>query len=78
MEAIRDQWLRPLVDRIEELSRENGRLEQERDTLRAELDLLRLAREDAPVAHESGLQSGDVAREASESLIDRIRRLLGR
>jgi hypothetical protein len=33
MEAIRDQWLQPLVDRIEELSRENGRLEQERDTL---------------------------------------------
>src|SRR5215207_3376049 len=38
MEAIRDQWLRPLVDRIEELNRVNGRLEQERDALRAELD----------------------------------------
>ncbi len=52
MEAIRDQWLRPLVDRIEELSRENGRLEHERNALRLELDRLRVAREDAPVTHE--------------------------
>jgi len=41
MGAIRDEWLRPLVDRIEELSRENGRLEQERDSLRSELDRVR-------------------------------------
>ena len=55
LEAIRDQWLRPLVDRIEELSRENGRLEaernqaaQERDALRVEFDRLQFTREDAP------------------------------
>ena len=41
MEAIRDEWLRPLINRIEELSRENGRLEQERDSLRLELDQMR-------------------------------------
>jgi excisionase family DNA binding protein len=41
MEAIRDEWLRPLIDRIEELSRETGRLEQERDDLRRELAELR-------------------------------------
>jgi hypothetical protein len=39
------EWLRPLFDRIEELSRENGRLEAERDQVRAELTA---AREDAP------------------------------
>ena len=61
MEAIRDQWLMPLVDRIGALERENGRLEnerdqvaRERDALRAELDATRetspaLPREDAPV-----------------------------
>ncbi len=55
LEAIRDQWLRPLVDRIEELSRENGRLEAERDqaaqeqeALRVDFDRLQLAHEDAP------------------------------
>jgi excisionase family DNA binding protein len=60
MEAIRDQWLMPLVDRIGTLERENGRLENERDQvtrerdgLRAELDAARetspaLPREDAP------------------------------
>jgi len=41
LEAIRDQWLRPLVDRVEELSRENGRLEAERDQATRERDDLR-------------------------------------
>ncbi len=45
LEAIRDEWLRPLVDRIGELEREAGQLqervrgvERERDTFRAERD----------------------------------------
>ncbi len=33
LEAIRDEWLRPLVDRIGELEREAGRLQAERDGL---------------------------------------------
>ncbi len=33
LEAIRDEWLRPLVDRIGELEREAGRLQAERDAL---------------------------------------------
>ena len=48
LEAIRDQWIRPFVDRIGELERENGRLEErimgterERNELRAEVELLR-------------------------------------
>ena len=78
MEAIRDQWLRPLVDRIEELSRENGRLEQERDSLRVELDQMRVALVDAPHdAHTSPVRD-DPPAEASEGLIDRLRRLFGR
>jgi hypothetical protein len=40
MEAIRDQWLLPLVDRIGALERENGRLEQERDQVTRERDAL--------------------------------------
>jgi excisionase family DNA binding protein len=61
MEAIRDQWLMPLVDRIGALERENGRLEQERDQVTRERDALRAelagvmkdlsARETAPASH---------------------------
>ena len=37
LEAIRDQWLAPLVARIEALSHDNGRLQAERDALAAEV-----------------------------------------
>ncbi|MDP9355693.1 MAG: hypothetical protein M3R02_10520 [Chloroflexota bacterium] len=37
LEAIRDEWLRPLVDRIGELEREAGRLQAERDALAAQV-----------------------------------------
>ena len=40
LEAIRDEWLQPLVTRIEELSRENGRLQAERDQAARERDAL--------------------------------------
>jgi len=63
LEAIRDEFITPLVARIEELSRETGRLaeaerwesnrallaEQERDELRAEVELLREIRQTANV-----------------------------
>jgi len=45
LEAIRDEWLRPLVERIGALERENGRLEAERDHATAERDRLRADRE---------------------------------
>ncbi len=38
LEAIRDEWLRPLVDRIGELEREAGRLQAEREAARRERD----------------------------------------
>jgi hypothetical protein len=60
MQAIRDQWLRPLVDRLEEQSRENGRLEQDRNTLRAGLDRVR--------ADETMLQEAPAASGGSATL----------
>jgi hypothetical protein len=48
LEAVRDEWLRPFVDQVADLSRQLGRVEQERDQLRAEVDRLRAA-QDAPV-----------------------------
>ncbi len=63
LEAIRDEWLRPLVDRIGELEREAGQLQErvhgvererkafqvERDAALAEVERLRAA-QDAPSA----------------------------
>jgi len=84
MEAIRDQWLRPLVDRIEELSREKGRLEaerdqvaQERDALRAELSAAK-ATQTMPQEHVGAAERDDQPMRASGVLRDRLRRLIGR
>ncbi len=48
LEAIRDEWLAPLVDRIQSQAERIGRLEAERDALTAEVERLRAAH-DAPV-----------------------------
>lgn len=60
LEAIRDEWLRPLVERNEELARENGRLqerivgvERERDALASEIERLRAAPHASPAASAS-------------------------
>ncbi len=45
LEAIRDQWLQPLVDRIGTLEREAGRLQAERDVALAEVERLKAAAE---------------------------------
>jgi hypothetical protein len=42
LEAIRDEWLRPLLERNEALAERAGRLEAERDAAIAERDALRV------------------------------------
>ena len=44
LEAIRDEWLRPMMERNEELARQLGRVEQERDQLRVEVERLQVER----------------------------------
>ncbi len=52
LEAIRDEWLRPLMERNEDLARENGRLQAERDALAAEVERLKAAQDAAHAAPE--------------------------
>jgi hypothetical protein len=66
LQAIRDEWLRPFVERIEELSRENGRLETERDALRTELAELQAA-QNLSRTHEKAAQRDVAAADASEA-----------
>ena len=40
LDAVRDEWLQPLVDQLRALERDYGRVEQERDQLWAELERL--------------------------------------
>ncbi len=49
LEAIRDEWLAPLVDRIQSQAERIGRLEAERDALTAEVERLKAA-QNAPQA----------------------------
>ena len=49
LEAVRDEWLQPLVDQLRGLERQVGRLEAERDAALAEVERLRaLAAGEAP------------------------------
>ncbi len=49
LEAVRDEWLAPLVDRIQSQAERIGRLEAERNALAAEVERLKAA-QDAPQA----------------------------
>ena len=60
LEAIRDQWLAPLVERIGELEREAGRLTAERDALERERDQLRQQLEDRALAPGSDSPASDL------------------
>ncbi len=76
LEAIRDEWLRPIMERTEELARENGRLqervvgvERERNALAAEVERLKAAQDASVAASEPqhGAQSVDTAPDTSPS-----------
>jgi len=49
LEAIRDEWLQPLVNQLREAERSIGRLEQERDQFRGEIERLHAERNAPPV-----------------------------
>jgi DNA-binding transcriptional MerR regulator len=81
LEAIRDEWLQPLVDQLKEAERTIGRLEAERDQATQERDALRAeltAAQTMPQERAVATERGDQAVRASETLIDRLRRLVGR
>ena len=48
LDAVRDEWLQPLVDQLRALERDYGRVEQERDQLRAEVERLTTATTSGP------------------------------
>ena len=70
LEAIRDEWLAPLVDRIGNLERENGRLEAERDELRR--------RAEAAEAEQDALRSQTAPQPPGEAPKSRVGRCPGR
>ncbi len=80
LEAIRDEWLRPLMERNESLARENGRLQAERDAALAEVERLKAAQDAAVAAPEPqhGAQPANVTNDAPSSWwASWWRRLLG-
>jgi hypothetical protein len=74
LEEIRDEWLQPLIDQLREAERTIGRLEAERDALRAELTVAQTMPQEHTVA-----TVRDVAgARASEGLVAWVRRRLPR
>jgi DNA-binding transcriptional MerR regulator len=74
LEAIRDEWLQPLIDQLREAERTIGRLEAERDALRSELT----AAQTMPQERAASPRSDENPTVVSDSLISRLRRLIGR
>src|SRR3954470_19061750 len=75
LEAIRDEWLQPLVDQLGQAQRTIGRLEaerdqvtQERDALRTELEQLRIVPQDFKTGSPWGDASATTSQDLSTSL----------
>nr|MDP9469515.1 hypothetical protein [Chloroflexota bacterium] len=75
LEAIRDEWLRPIMERNEELARENGRLqervvgvERERDAALAEIERLKAAH-DTPQAAPEPQHGAELAETTSDASV---------
>ncbi len=85
LEAIRDEWLAPLVARNEELARNLGRAEAERDAAQRERDELhrRIAeleaqrRDDAAVSRRDAPETAEGADAVPSGLRAWLRRLWG-
>ena len=77
LDEVRDQWLQPLIDQLREAERTIGRLEAERDQLRAELTTAQATVESAPTSDIEAPVGGESGTPVSDSLLDRLRRLLG-
>ncbi len=67
LEAVRDEWLQPLVDQLRSAERTIGRLEAERDALAVEVERLKAAQDPAVAAPEPqhGAQSATMTNDAS-------------
>jgi hypothetical protein len=74
LEEIRDDWLQPLIDQLREAERTIGHLEAERDQLRAELT----AAQTMPQERAAATERDENPSVVSETLINRLRRLVGR
>ncbi len=68
LEAVRDEWLQPLVDQLRSAERTIGRLEAERDALAVEVERLKAAQDAAVAAQEPQHESQPVEPAADPSV----------
>jgi len=68
LEAIRDEWLAPLIDRIGELEREAGRLTAEREHAQRQAEIATLEREAVKAERDALLAAQDALRSRLSAL----------
>lgn len=67
LEAVRDEWLQPLIDQLRDTERALGRNEAERDLARQEVNAARLER-DALQAELDRLREAESANDSQDAL----------